>query len=394
VRYGPQGTYTSEGTPLIVGGANQVTSPLASMSSAQQPQGMIQGQAKSPDIQQNFPPANTTYDPTKPIGDQIKALTSLADRQALLNNYGDYQTNQNIQGLYGLNKTNADTFLKYSNADKTGKTTNAFEQALMANPKSANALLSEFAGTGSNPLLGQYNVLPGGTILPYQGGVPTPGMAGTPATTNITGALPSSTTTSGSTTSGTSTSPAKIDLDSLKNVYGITNPALIKYITNNKGIIEGTNVPMSVSNIQELKTAFNSKPPQEIDDMQTSSSGPLVNQAHTELLTQAADIQHKKDLADPNSWIYQKGNVPVYRPASQSTNAVGDVFTTKNSGIVDQYKDQNGYVHITSGGNQYLINPNSNRIIGITLNPNDPNSTQSKAAQQAIADELNRKSGV
>jgi hypothetical protein len=59
-------------------------------------------------------------------------------------------------------------------------------------------------------------------------------------------------------------------------------------------------------------------------------------------------------------------SVPVYRPASESTNAIGDVFTTKFGGIVDQYKDANGYVHITSGGNQYLINPNSNRIISVT----------------------------
>jgi hypothetical protein len=344
--YGPQGPYTSEGTPLIVGGANQVTSPLASMSSVQKPQGMIQGQAMSPDIQANFPTANTTYDPTKTIGDQIKALTSLADRQALLNNYGDYQTNQNIQGLYGLNKANADTFLKYANADKTGKTTNAFEQALMANPKGANALLSEFAGTGSNPLLGQYNVLPGGSILPYQNGVMTSGMAGTPATTNTTG-TPASTTTA----SGTST--------------GITNTTLQNFINSNPNL--------TANDIKNLGTVLNSASPENTTNWlkQMTALGPnmfslIANSAASAIAPTAEDL---KVIASRGG----SSSVPVYRPASQSTNAVGDVFTTKNSGILDQYKDASGYVHITSGGNQYLINPNSNRIISSTPITHDDN---------------------
>jgi len=340
VLYSPQRPYTSEGTPLIVGGANQATSPFASMSSVQQPQGMIQGQAMSPDIQANFPTANTTYDPNKPINEQIKALTSVADRQALLNNYGDYQTNQNIQGLYGLNKANADTFLKYSNADKTGKTTNAFEQALMANPTGANALLQSFNGTGSNPLLGQYNQLSGGTILPYQNGVPTSGMAGTPAT-NMTS------------TSASGTPTVKTDAASLKNTYGIDNPALVNYIASTTGLTD--------SDLKNLKTVYNAKPTQQIAVAQQAND-PLHVIANAMV---SHDATVKERLTDPKSYIYNQGNVPVYKPASQSTNAVGDIFTTKNSGILNQEIDRNGYLHVTAGGKDYLINPNSNRILGV-----------------------------
>jgi len=125
---------------------------------------------------------------------QKAAAQSVYDnRMQLANQNSVYQTNKNVQGLYGLNQNNADTFLKYASAglapDKqiytsdAGKTMTAFEQALMANPTGANALLGEFAGTGSNPLLGQYNKISGGSILPWQNGAPTPGMSGTPAYT-------------------------------------------------------------------------------------------------------------------------------------------------------------------------------------------------------------------
>jgi hypothetical protein len=69
----------------------------------------------------------------------------------------------------------------------------------------------------------------------------------------------------------------------------------------------------------------------------------------------------------------RNGPIPTYTTAAQSKNNVGDIFTTKFGGILDQYTDQNGYVNITSGGNEYLINPNSYRIIGITpINHDDP----------------------
>jgi hypothetical protein len=90
----------------------------------------------------------------------------------------------------------------------------------------------------------------------------------------------------------------------------------------------------------------------------------------------------------------RNGPIPVYKPASQSTNAIGDVYSSKINPITDQWKDASGYLHIMSGGKDYMIDPDSNRIISVTLNPNDPNSTQSKAAQQTIADNLNRKSGL
>jgi len=61
----------------------------------------------------------------------------------------------------------------------------------------------------------------------------------------------------------------------------------------------------------------------------------------------------------------RNGPIPTYTNASQSTNAVGDVFTTKFGGILDQYTDKNGYLHITAGGKDYLINPKSNRILGV-----------------------------
>jgi hypothetical protein len=410
VLYGPLGPYTSEGTPLIVGGANQITSPLASMSSMQQPQGMIQGQAMSPDIQANFPTANTTYDPTKTIGDQIKALTSLADRQALLNNYGDYQTNQNIQGLYGLNKANADTFLKYSNADKTGKTTNAFEQALMANPKGANALLQSFNGTGSNPLLGQYNVLPGGSILPYQGGVPTFGMAGTPAT-NTTNSTTSGSTTSGASTSvkplgilGTSTLIPGFQYPSsdasntqppvadyvrtnptvLKSTYGITNPALLTYIASEPKLRD--------VDIKNLSLAFNSKTPEEVNALQDSSSN-LNDAAYKELRNREGEMQRKIDIANPNSWLYSKNvydptkdmkrvsmNLSQYNQDNQYSSLLNPTTLSPSASLnelqnmyknqLDVYTDPYGLKHVNTTNGIYTFDK-TGKPIGFNLPSSD-----------------------
>ena len=421
--YGPQEPYTSEGTPILT----SVTppSPLASMSAMQKPQGMTQGQAMSPDIQANFPtanfpPTNVTYDPNKPIGDQIKALTSSDDRKTLLNNYEDYQTNQNIQGLYGLNKANADTFLKYANADKTGKTTNAFEQALMANPKGANALLSEFAGTGSNPLLGQYNTLPGGTILPYQNGVMTPGVAGTPAT-NTTNSTTSGSTTSGSTTSGSTTSGASTSVKPLgilgtstlipgfsypssdasntqppvansvrtnptvlKSTYGITNPALLTYIASEPNLRD--------VDIKNLSLAFNSKTPQEVNAYQ--DSGVTLNYAaYLELRNREADMQHKIDLANPNSWIYAKNTydptTDIKRQAmmfgqyaqdnqySPLLNADEKSPSAKLNELQNMYKNQldvktdaMGYKHINTTQGTYTFDKNG-KPVGFDLPSSD-----------------------
>jgi len=61
----------------------------------------------------------------------------------------------------------------------------------------------------------------------------------------------------------------------------------------------------------------------------------------------------------------RNGAIPSYTTAAQSKNNVGDVFLTQN-GIVSQETDSNGYTHIVSGGNEYLINPISKRIISIT----------------------------
>ena len=144
-----------------------------------------------------------------------------------------------------------------------------------------------------------------------------------------------------------------VDSAALKN-YGITNPALISYITSTPGLTD--------SDLKNLGTAFNSKTAQQISEMQRADD-PLHVIANAIV---SHDATVKERLSDPKSYVYAKGNVPVYRPASQSTNGVGDVFTTKNSGILSQENDQNGYRHITSGGNEYLINPNSNRILGIT----------------------------
>jgi hypothetical protein len=141
-----------------------------------------------------------------------------AQRQALAQQNEAYQTNQNLGGLYNLNQNNANTFLKDASVGLTPLTTGqnpntqtytpdawktmlGFEQALSAGnnqptlagrQNAANALMQEFQGTGSNPLLGQYNQLSGtpatattpatqGAILPWQNGAPGVGTAGTPA---------------------------------------------------------------------------------------------------------------------------------------------------------------------------------------------------------------------
>jgi hypothetical protein len=249
--YGPQGPYTSEGTPLIVGGANQVTSPLASMSTVQQPQGMVQLQAMAaPQSMASQPSASITYDPTKSIDDQIKALTNVNDKNSLFNQYNAYK---NVSSMFGI-------------TDPT--------------------LLSTIA---SNPNL------------------------------NAT------------------------DISNLARIAKTTNPQNSVAIMN-----------------QLYKGQYK-------DDTPYMKSLSLASDANS-LAPTAEDLKFLASRASSNI------QVPVYRPASQSTNAVGDVFTTKNNGIVDQYKDQNGYVHVTSGGNQYLLNPNSNRIVNITpITHSDPN---------------------
>jgi hypothetical protein len=294
--------------------------------------------------------------------------TAVAQRQALNAAFNTYQTNQNVQGLYGLNQTNADTFLKDASAGlaplTTGQNPNTqtytpdafstmtgFEQALSSNPTGANTLMQSFTGTGSNPLLGQYNVLPSptgtqGAILPYQNGVATPGMAGISALAKALSAKSSAAPAANTITA------AKTDLGSLKN-YGITNPALISYITSTPGLTD--------NDLKNLASVYNSKTAQQIAVAQQADD-PLHVIANAMV---SHDATVKERLTDPKSYIYNQGNVPVYRPASQSTNAVGDVFTTKFGGIISQEPDRNGYVHITSAGKDYTINPKSNRIISI-----------------------------
>jgi hypothetical protein len=196
---------------------------------------------------------------------QKAAAQSVADqRRSLFNQNAAYQANQNVQGLYGLNQANANTFLTDASAGlaplTTGQNPNtqtytpdafkamtAYEQALMANPKGANALLSEFTGTGANPLLGQYTTLPGGTIIP-KAPTTTGAPAGTTSAANIsnagttTGTTGTSGTTSGTTgttgtsgtTSGTTSAP----------IFGTTvgslfNPNLVKGVSymDNDGYI-------------------------------------------------------------------------------------------------------------------------------------------------------------
>jgi hypothetical protein len=60
----------------------------------------------------------------------------------------------------------------------------------------------------------------------------------------------------------------------------------------------------------------------------------------------------------------RNGPIPVYRPASQSTNSVGDVFILKDP-VLSQENDASGYMRITSGGKEYTIDPKSKRIMGI-----------------------------
>jgi len=61
----------------------------------------------------------------------------------------------------------------------------------------------------------------------------------------------------------------------------------------------------------------------------------------------------------------RNGPIPTYTTASQSKNNVGDIYSSQINPIADQYTDKNGYVHVTSGGNEYLINPKSYRIISV-----------------------------
>lgn len=329
------------------------------------------------------------WDATKAMQDQSAAM---AQRQALSAALNDYQTNQNVQGLYNLDKGNANTFIADASAGLTPlatgqspstqtytpeafKTMTGFEQALAAGnnqstlagkQNAANALMKEFQGSGDNPLLGQYNQLSGGTILPYQNGVPTSGMAGASATG----------------TSASSTPAVKTDAASLKSIYGIDNPALVNYIASTNGLTD--------SDLKNLKTVYNAKPTQFILTEQQGDD-PLNVRANA---TVSHDETVKARLADPKSYIYNKG---VYDPTkdpkrqamnlSQYTqdNQYLPLFDTNNTSpsasldsLKNMYKDQldvyddpYGLRHVNTTDGIYTFDKKTGKPVGFNLPSSD-----------------------
>jgi len=143
----------------------------------------------------------------------------------------------------------------------------------------------------------------------------------------------------------------------VSSMFGITDPTLLSTIASNPNL-NATDISnlariAKTTDAQNAVTALNQHKDQ-IPNMQSL----MLNSYASSIAPTAQDLNV---IASRGSSI----PVPVYRPASQSTNSMGDVFTAK-SPILSQQTDPSGYVHITSGGKDYLINPNSNRIVSIS----------------------------
>jgi len=362
---------------------------------------------------------------------------SVSARQALSSALENYQTNQNVQNLYNLDKGNANTFIADASAGlaplsqgqdpdtqtytpEAFKTMTAFEQALTAGnnqstlagrQNAANALMKEFQGTGDNPLLGQYNQLSGGTILPWQNGVPTPGMAGTSASSASVSSTPTANNTTSANASvkplgilGTSTlipgfsypssdasntqppvaTDTRTDPATLKKIYGITNPALLTYIASTPELRD--------VDIKNLTLAFNSKTPQEVNALQTSGST-LNDLAYKELRNQEAEIQRKKDIANPNSWLYAKNTYdptkdikrqammfgqyaqdnqysPLLNADEKSPSAKLNELKDMYKNQLDVKKDAMGFTHINTSEGIYTFDKNG-KPVGFNLPSSD-----------------------
>jgi hypothetical protein len=153
---------------------------------------------------------------------------------------------------------------------------------------------------------------------------------------------------------------------------------------------------LSGANLKDLSTAFNAKSAQDVNDMQTSGSQPLYVQAQQQLQSQAADIQRKKDLADPNSWIYKKGlydptkdpkrqaiNASQYNQDNQYSSVLNPNNTSASNSLdaiqnmyknqLDVYTDPYGLKHVNTTDGIYTFDKTGNPI-GFDLPSSDPRS--------------------
>jgi hypothetical protein len=177
----------------------------------------------------------------------------------------------------------------------------------------------------------------------------------------------------------------------LKNMYGITNPALLGYI--------GSNQNLSGNDLKNLGATFNSKTPQQLAVAQQGNDS-LQSQANAIV---SHDATVKSRLSDPTSYIYNKN---VYDPTkdikrksmnltqSSQDNQYSSLFDPNNTSpsaslnaINDMYKnqlnttfDQFGNRHIQTTKGTYTFDK-TGKPLGFNLLSSDP---RSQVQQQAF----------
>ena len=229
-----------------------------------------------------------------------------AQRQALANQNSVYQTNQNLANMYGITQAPAQNqFLTdFNTAEGFDPTTSANLMKGMSDPTTM-ANMNKEIGNSNFHYTGEATAYPN---LPYQL---------TPSEQFIKSLIAENTANPGKGIGNT------IMNQFVGNSSAVGNPFLGEYTMG------GTpGVP--------VQKDANGNPIQSI--------GALTS----------------KQLTDQRN-----GPIPTYTTAAQSTNKVGDVFILKDP-VLSQENDASGYTHIVSGGNEYLINPTSKRIISIT----------------------------
>jgi len=152
---------------------------------------------------------------------------------------------------------------------------------------------------------------------------------------------------------------------------GVTNSVLQNYIASNPNL--------TTNDIKNLGVVLNSSSPENTQAWLTQYSAMGAGMLSLSAASAASAISPDytkiaRGGADPLKENYMKYGTTNPTPADvtnylTTTNKIGDVFTTSGP-IQNLGTDANGYVRVTANGNEYLLNPNSNRIV--TVNPMTP----------------------
>jgi hypothetical protein len=144
--------------------------------------------------------------------------------------------------------------------------------------------------------------------------------------------------------------------------------------------------------LKNLKDAFNSKTPEEVNALQ--ASGMTLNYAaYKELQNRAAELQYQKDLANPNSWLHSKDvydptkdmkrvsmNLskytqdnqysPLLNPTTLSPSASLNELQNMYKNQLDAYMDPYGLKHVNTTNGVYTFDK-TGKPIGFDLPSSD-----------------------